>query len=100
MSSKLYVGQPIDIKIKVFINGVAMSTGASSVIQAKKPSGTILDWTATVDNVEGEVTYDATALEIDESGPWILQPVVTLAGVPSKTIPGTPKAMVISPRFS
>lgn len=95
---KLYTGQPIEIELQITVDGSAMTTGQSAVINYRKPGGTIGSWTATVDNIDGTVNYSALSTEIDQDGKWKLQPVVTFIG--GNAIPGESLDMTIAPRFT
>jgi len=100
MAAKLYVGQPIDIEIDVTIDGAMMSTAGSAVITARKPDKTETSWAATINNTTGKVSYQATALDIDQAGKWMLQPVITMSGLPAKALPGTSIEMEIHKRYT
>lgn len=54
--------------------------------------------TDSADHVAGTVSYSASAVEIDQAGTWLLQPVVTFPL--STVIPGTTVEMEISKRFT
>jgi hypothetical protein len=97
MNETLYVGQPIKVSIACTIDGAAMSTALSAVIDYLKPDGTEGSWPAVIDNGAGTVSCNVTAEEIDQAGPWILQPVVSLPG--NMTLPGTSVQMTIRARF-
>jgi len=95
--STLYINQPISIEIDCTLDGTAMSTATSAIINYQKPDKTTGSWTAAVNNTTGVVSYSATALDIDQTGTWVLQPVVTF---PTATaLPGTSIDMEITARF-
>lgn len=98
MSGKIYVNQPVDIKLTCSLDGVIMSTAISATIAWKKPDRTEGSWVANIDNVTGIVSYEAAALDINLAGTWILQPIVTFPA--SRVIPGTITQMVVSKRFT
>lgn len=97
MSETLYVGQPITIVIVCIVDGAAMSTALSAAIGYQKPDGTEGSWPAVIDNGAGTVSCNVSAEEIDQEGPWMLQPLVTLPG--NMTLPGTSVQMTIRARF-
>lgn len=99
MAGKIYINQPVEVEIDITVDGVKMTTGVTAEIRARSPRGQELTWTATVDNVGGKVTYSAIAGEINASGVWSLQPIVTLAGVPSVTLPGETVSLTVYDRF-
>jgi hypothetical protein len=98
--STLYITQPIDITLDCTLDGVAMSTATSAVINYRKPDKSEASWTGTVDNAAGTVSYSAIAADIDQAGTWLLQPVVTFPGSPVKALPGTTVEMEIQRRFT
>jgi hypothetical protein len=100
-ASKYFVNQSIDIEISITIDGAPMTTGAPGcTIEALKPDKSAVTWLADVDNVGSKLTYHATPEDIDQAGPWFLQPIVILAGSPSQVVPGNIVAMTVSKRFT
>lgn len=96
--SKLYVGQSIGITLECTLDGVPISDASSAVINYRKPDKTEGSWTATVDNVAGTISYNASAADINQDGTWLLQPVVTFPLITA--IPGTTVEMEICRRFT
>ena len=76
------LNQPLTLTLTV--NDVA--TGASATIEARKPDGTVLTWTATLDTTEETVTYAIPANILDVAGTWRAIAVVTYSD--GKVIPG------------
>jgi hypothetical protein len=75
-----------------------MATATSAAINARKPDKTEVTWPADFDNVSGKITYAATAEDIDQSGRWLLQPLVTVP--PGNALPGSVVEMEIAKRFT
>jgi len=98
--NKYYIGQSLDIEIDIIIDGVKMASAGDAVIEVQKPNRTKIEWTPTIDNVAGKLTYSAAQNEIDQAGTWLLQPIITLAGNPSKVIPGSTVSLTVSKRFT
>ncbi len=69
MSETLYVGQSIRIVIACTIDGAAMNTAMSAVINYLKPDGTEGSWPAVIDNGAGTVSFNAARRLIDRQGP-------------------------------
>jgi ABC-type nitrate/sulfonate/bicarbonate transport system ATPase subunit len=99
MAGRIYIGQPVEVVINVTVDGAKLTTGASAKIEVMKPNKAVVQWDAVVDNVAGTVSYAATAEDIDLAGKWRMQPLVTLVGIPERTIPGNTVEMDVSRRF-
>ena len=70
-------------------------TGATTTqIKYKKPSGTTGNWTASVrDPGKGELYYDLTGTELDETGTWTLWAYVTFSD--GRSAPGEPVKVIV-----
>lgn len=96
--SNLYTGQPITINLTCTVEEPSsMSAAVSAVITYRKPNNQTGQWTASVNNVTGVVSYSAQPSDIYIHGRWRLQPVVTFAG--GIVLPGDTVVMPITKRF-
>ena len=94
--SKLYVNQPINIILTLRVSTGDFTTATTGRINYKKADQTTGFWPGTITST-GRLTYNASSTEIDQSGTWRLQPVVTFSD--GKVIPGETVLMDISPRY-
>jgi len=93
--TKLYVNTE-GLKLKVNCGDNLLLTAATGTkIKAKKPSGEIIDFPATVED-DHYLTYTTTETDIDEAGEWKFQAEFTLA---SWTGPGETKILKFYERF-
>jgi len=91
----IYVNQPLQIEIDCTLDGLAMTGAQSATIAYRSPSKKEGSWPATVSN--SKVLYKANS-ELNEVGPWKLQPIVTFNG--GDSIPGNTVSLDIKPRFA
>ena len=94
--SKLYVNQPINIVLTLTVSTGDFTTATTGRINYKKADQTVGYWPGTL-TTTGRLTYEATSTQIDQSGTWRLQPVVTFTG--GRVIPGETVLMDITPRY-
>lgn len=75
--AKIYQG---DIGILVTVaTGITLTGATPTVLNVKKPSGVIVQWTATIDSVNAQqLNYTTQAADLDEDGEYYIQPKVTL----------------------
>ncbi len=74
--SKVYIG---DTGTVISLDcGQDVSAATARSIEARKPGGTVVTWTAVADGTNG-IKYTTLADTLDQAGTWLLQAVVTLA---------------------
>ena len=69
-----------DVGTMIYVNCGQDITGATATkLKVKKPSGTEVEWTATVDGTT-QLRYITGSGDIDESGAYLVQSNMTLSG--------------------
>jgi len=72
----MFVG---DVGTVIKLNaGTDISSASTKKIRAKKPGGTLVEWTAALEGTD-YLTYTTQASDIDESGIWEFQIYVVLS---------------------
>lgn len=90
-NNKVFVNQALDINI---FFGDDITGQTAIVLNYKKPDNTTGQFVASsVDDTKGQALYQATTGELDQSGTWTFQGVVTL---PSGNLPGCIYTMEIN----
>ena len=75
--AKIYVG---DVGTQVLVNcGMTITGATGTTLEVKKPSGTEVSWTATI-NGTTNLRYIVIADDLDEAGTYQVQAKLTLAG--------------------
>jgi hypothetical protein len=76
--SDIYAG---DIGTVILLNtGVDVSAATVKKMRVRKPSGTVVEWTATTPPGQNNyLTYTTIAGDIDQAGVWSIQAQVTMA---------------------
>lgn len=73
--TKTYVG---DTETRITLDcGTNISTASALEIEARKPDGTSVTWTATLSGTDA-LYFDTLADTLDQAGDWKLQAVVTI----------------------
>jgi hypothetical protein len=73
--SKTYVG---DTDTAIILDcGTNISASSARTIEARKPDGSVVSWTATLEGTTG-VRYNTLANTLDQAGEWQLQAKVTI----------------------
>lgn len=75
------IGTVFTLTVKDGSTVVNVASASSKVIKFRKQSGTILSKTAefVTDGTDGKIKYTTIAGDLDESGPWTFQAVLTFA---------------------
>ena len=77
MANKVYAG---DVGTEIILNcGSDISGATATLIKAKKPDGTTVNWTAAVYN-SNYLRYVTEAGDLDQAGRFYLQASLTLGG--------------------
>lgn len=75
--SAVFVG---DVGTQIVLDcGVDISTSTVRKIEAKKPSGVKVLWTATLDGTQ-RISYTLQAGDLDAAGGWVLQAYIEMPG--------------------
>lgn len=74
MTDDIYVNA-VGVEFRLDV-GTSLAGATKMEIQAKKPSGTIVTWTAVQYGTTTKITYTSVAGDIDEIGIWTFQAYV------------------------
>lgn len=75
--AKIYQG---DIGILVTVaTGITLTGATPTLLNVKKPSGTTVQWTATIDPINAQqLNYTTLSGDLNEAGEYFIQPNITL----------------------
>jgi hypothetical protein len=74
MSDDIYVNA-VGVEFRLDV-GESLSGATKMEIQARKPSGAIVTWTAVQYGATTKITYTTGATDLDEAGTWTFQAYV------------------------